>query len=448
MVRAGLSKSPSVNSLPSVAYGCLTSVPARAAVRLFLCSGSDYRKERGTTINLTDFTRFCTDKFDLRLKAQNLFEPRKRPEIPISRIFLLVVGALALRKQSFHQIDLFARNKGAKQWLGTRRSMVASDATLWRVLPQMNRLELRALVHQAYRLLRKKGHGKLELPSGRKIRAAAVDGTCWGKRYASAIEMIADAPVVLDFEPSVGEGHELATSEALLRRVFYQFHDLEGGLADIVLGDGIYITQRMLKLCRYELGTHLLVKTTELDSLLILKDAEALFTAAPEGTQGIERHRGLDAERGLSYEIWAASGFEHADFEEKLKVARVRIQPLKGEEEAETFWIITTDTSLSGPDMRELAHRRWAIENHGFRALNDAMNSKHVWTRGKNSEDTFEVLMLMMILSFMLVVAYHAQVDPDALWEKLRLRRLTLRHLGEEWLMTLYEAIPLWEDAG
>lgn len=72
----------------------------------------------------------------------------------------------------------------------------------------------------------------------------------------------------------------------------------------------------------------------------------------------------------------------------------------------------------------------------------------HVWTRGKNSEDTFEVLMLMMILSFMLVVAYHAQVDPDALWEKLRLRRLTLRHLAEDWLMTLYEAVPLWEDAG
>lgn len=439
---------PSVNSLPSVAYGCLTSVLARAVVCLFLCSGSDYRKERGTTINLSDFTRFCTDKFDLRLKAQSLFEPRKRPEIPISRIFLLVVGALALRKQSFHQIDLFARNKGAKKWLGTRRSMVASDATLWRVLPQMNRTELRSFVHQAYRLLRKRGHGKLELPSGRKIRAAAVDGTCWGKRYASAVELLGDAPVILDFEQAPGEGHELATSEAVLRRLFYQFHDLEGGLADIVLGDGLYITQKMLKLCRYELGTHLLVKTTELDSLLILKDAEALFNAQGEMARSVERHRGIDAVRGLSYEIWAAAGFEHTGFEEKLKVARVRIQPLKGEDVAETFWAITTDTTLSGLDMRELAHRRWAIENHGFRALNDAMNSKHVWTRGKNSEDIFEVLMLMMILSFMLVVAYHAQVDKEALWEKFRLRRLTLRHLAEEWLMSLEDTLALWTDTG
>jgi len=424
------------------------SVLARAAVRLFLCSGWDYRKEGGTTINLSDFTRFCTDKFDLRLKAQSLFEPRKRPEIPISRIFLLVVGALALRKQSFHQIDLFARNKGAKKWLGTGRPMVASDATLWRVLPRMNRSELRSFVFQAYRLLRKKGQGRLKLPSGRKIRAAAVDGTCWGKRYASAVEMVGEAPVVLDFEPAPGQGHELATSEAVLRRVFHEFHDLEGGLAEIVLGDGLYITQNMLKLCRHELGTHLLVKTTELDSLLILQDAEALFNASGEIAQGIERHRGLDVERGLSYEIWAASGFEHEGFDEALKVARVRIQPLKGQQETETFWIITTDATLCGQDMRELAHRRWTIENHGFRALNDAMNSKHVWTRGKNSEDIFEALMLMMILSFMLVVAYHAQVDPDALWEKFHLRRLTLRQLAEEWLMSLYDALPLWEDAG
>ncbi|MGH7430120.1 MAG: hypothetical protein ACREJ4_17435, partial [Candidatus Methylomirabilaceae bacterium] len=374
----------------------------------------------------------------MRLKAQSLFEPRKRPEIPVSRIFLLIVGALALRKQSFHQIDLFARHKGAKKWLGTGRPMVASDATLWRVLPHLNRFELRSFVHQAYRLLRKKGQGRLELPSGRKIRAVAVDGTCWGKRYASAVEMVGEAPVVLDFEPSAGEGHELATSEAVLRRVFYQFHDLEGGLADIVLGDGLYITEKMLKLCRHELGSHLLVKTTELDSLLILKDAEALFNASGDMAEGIERHCGIDAERGLSYEIWAAPGFEHAGFEDPLKVARVRIQPLKGEDAAETFWIITTDTTLSGLDMRELAHRRWTIENQGFRALNDAMNSKHVWTRGKNSADIFEALMLMMILSFLLVVAYHAQVDKDALWEKLRLRQLTLRQLAEEWLMSLY----------
>ena len=234
----------------------------------------------------------------------------------------------------------------------------------------------------------------------------------------------------------------------MLRRVFYPFRDLEGGLADIILGDGAYIAQNMLRLCRDELGTHLLVKAKELEILLVPKDAEALFNVPGDPAAGIEHHGGNDLERGFAYEIWAASGFVHEGFDGPLKVARVRTEPLKGKEGAETFWIVTTDTTLSGQDMRELAHRRWTIENQGFRALNDAMNSKHVWTRGKNAEDTFEGLMLMMTLSFMLVVAYHAQVDKDVLWKQFRLRRLTPKHLAQEWLISLHHALPLWADTG
>ena len=398
-------------------------------------------------MKLPDFARFCTDQFDLPRKAQSLFEPRKRPEIPVSRIFMLLVGGLAIQKKSFHQIDLFSRTTEAKRWLGSRRRMVVSDATLWRVLPLMNRAELRSFLHQAYRVLRKRGHGTLKLPSGRKIRAAAVDGTCWGKRYASAVEMLGEAGVLLDFELSPGQGHELATSEAVLRRVFAEFGDLEGGLADIVLGDGAYITEGMLRLCRKDLGTHLLVKTKELETLLILQDAEAIF-GAPDLDRQVEHERGMDSERNLRYEVWAASGFTHGTFEGELKVARVRTEPLKGSEKAETFWIVTTDAALTANDMRELAHRRWSIENHGFRALSEAMNAKHVWTRGEKSGQTFEVLMLIMLLSFLLVVAYHAQLEPERIWKQWRLRKVTLAWLADQWRMTLYNASPFWADAG
>ncbi len=349
---------------------------------------------------------------------------------------------MALRKQSFHQIDLFARTKEARRWLGSDRRMVASDATLWRVLPTMNRAELRAFVHKAYRLLRKQGHGSIELPSRRRIRAAAVDGTCWGgKRKASALEILGDPPVVLDFEVSPGEGHELATSATLLRRGAQEFGK---GFVDIVLGDGLYITQEMMKLCRQELGTHLLVKTKELDGLLILKDAEALFNASGE----VEHLEGVDLDRNLRFRVWAAGGFHHAEYPEELKVARVTTEPLKGKGERETFWIVSTDQTLSAGDMRELAHRRWSIENHGFRALNEAMNAKHVWTRGEHSAQTFEALMLMMLLSFLLVVAFHSSLHEEELWKKFRLRRLTLRQLAEGWLMSLHESEGLLAPTG
>jgi hypothetical protein len=100
--------------------------------------------------------------------------------------------------------------------------------------------------------------------------------------------------------------------------------------------------------------------------------------------------------------------------------------------------------ALAAEDMRELAQLRRSIENHGFRALNEAMNSKHVWTRGERAAEVFEALMLMMLLSFMLVVTYHAELDGEKLFRRWNLRRLTLKQLAEHWLMSIHEAEGLF----
>ena len=87
--------------------------------------------------------------------------------------------------------------------------------------------------------------------------------------------------------------------------------------------------------------------------------------------------------------------------------------------------------------MRELAHLRWSIENHAFRALSAAVDSKHRWMRGENSGKRFEVLMLLMFLAFTLLLAYHAQLDQDVLWKSFRLRKMTLAHLVECFILSL-----------
>ncbi len=189
---------------------------------------------------------------------------------------------------------------------------------------------------------------------------------------------------------------------------------------------------------------------TELDTLSILQDAEAIFRAGGEFSKEVETARGTDAERGFRYEVWAASGFHHTGFADSLKVARVRTHPLKGPRKGkiETFWIITTDLTLSADQMRELAHLRWSIENHAFRALNAAVNSKHVWARGEQAALTFEVLMLMMFLAFTLVLAYHAHLDREALWRAFRLRRVTLAYLVECWIVSLRTAAGAFSAGG
>lgn len=157
-------------------------------------------------LNLAQFSRYCNDKFHLRTKAQRLKEFRKDPQIPMATVFLLMVGSLAVGKRSFHQIDLFARQRDVRGWLGSDRVMVASDCTLWRVLPRMDRGQLREELQQAHALLRQQGQANLELPGGRTIRAVAVDGTVLAGRYASVLEPVGTGGAALDLEPCQGKG--------------------------------------------------------------------------------------------------------------------------------------------------------------------------------------------------------------------------------------------------
>ena len=373
-----------------------------------------------------------------------LKEYRKKPEIPMATIGLLMIGSLALRKQSLHQVDLFARQADVRRWMGSDRAMVASDCTFWRVLPRMDRAQLREEVQQANIRLNQQGNGKILLPGGREIPAAAVDGSTFGHREASVLEQLGRHAAVLDLEPSAGKGHELAASERVLRRTG-QRHGPR--FVDVVLGDGLYLTEPMMRLCG-QLGIHLLVKTQE-EGLLIVKDAEALFNA-PMMSRDVEHTQGTDVARGMAYEVWAASGFTHGQFPGKLKVARMRIRMLKGPRKGktQTWWIITTDVTLTAEQMRELAHRRWSIENHTFRALNQHMNSKHVWVRGQQADRAFEALMLLMVLAFVLVLAYREHLDREQVWATYRLRRLTLAYVTECLLLSLSGAAGLFSADG
>lgn len=133
-----------------------------------------------------------------------------------------------------------------------------------------------------------------------------------------------------------------------------------------------------------------------------------------------------------------------------LKVARVQLERLKGphRNSCEDFWIITTDQSLTALQMRELAHLRWSIENDAFRALSAATDSKHRWTRGKNSAAIFEVLMLLMFLALTLSLAYHAELDQTRLWEMFRSRRSTLAHLVDCFILSLQAAAGSFAPGG
>ena len=397
---------------------------------------------------MNHYLDFCKKNFDLLAMARKCPETRKQPSIPMPQIFLLMIIGLSMRRRSFHQIDQFARMPAVKRLLGSTRSMVASDATLGRVLPTLPVAAMRELAAANFVRWKQRGGHYLTLPSGRRIRLGIVDGTMFGRYYASCLQVRSDAgDCFVDLEVQPGRGHELYGSETVLKRAVGRHG---WSFVDLVAGDGLYMAAPFFRKARQN-HLHMLVKlkATEEGTLLILKAARALFDSG--STEGVERVEGVDEARGVRYRIQAASGFEHEGYDEAtLKVARVVEEPLKPSAGAhsETFWVVSTNESFKAIDLRELAHQRWSVENLGFKMLSDQMNSKHVWTRGKKSRQTIEVLMLLMFVAFTMVKAFEAALDERDLWMTWRLRKLTLEFLVRIWESTLTEASPLFEASG
>lgn len=412
--------------------------------------GAVCREEASAIANA--FLRFSTTKFNLLVMALRCTDPRKRPEIRMSTIFMFVVLGLALRRCSFLRMDDTARLGHWKQWFGTCRKMVVSDSTLLRLLPRMDVVQLRLFLREGYVRWKEKG-GYWTLASGRRIRLAVVDGSTFGKHSTSCFIVKADhGEYFLDHERWEKRGKELPCTTTLVERVlgFLQ--------VDMIGGDGLYVSAPFWKACRLK-KAHVYVKckVQEADRLEVLRDARALFDASNSAGE-IETAKGVDLDRNVSYEVQAAAGFQHAEYNGTVKVARIvekRLKPLppshRGSVDSRpvdpVFWVISTDETMSAQDMRELGHLRWTIENQGFKMLNEHMKSKRRWTRGKDSEKTFDALLLMMFLSFNLIKAFERSGDVQRTARRTGGKKLTL-HCAVEWiLVAIADAAPIPDTA-
>lgn len=313
-------------------------------------------------------------RFPLEQWKEAMRDARMRPHIPAGTIAQAVVEMVPRRQSSLLEVDQNGRLAEVKRWFGSSREMVVSDTTLSRSLARFALEPVREVLWQiaAWTVKRERMH--VELPSGREVRIATVDGSQWGDFPGCVLTLIGTrVDIVAGYAMSPGRGHELETSRELLREAVER---LGRGFVDLVVADGLYVTKHDFQAARDE-RYHLVVKTSE-ETLSVVKDARGLFFGeGQEHADGVERVCALDRKRMMCYEITAAPGFEWQGL--TLKVAHVRersLKPKKGHPDITEFWVITTDEQLSAEDMRELAHLRWNIENRTFRRLNHLVESK------------------------------------------------------------------------
>lgn len=374
--------------------------------------------------NLTNkFFTFANGLYTMYAAKSNMKDGRKSPQISPSVIFLSLILMVLFKKRSLLKLDQFMRTDSAKRFLGRGKHVAVSDTTIARSLSTYFLTPLRRYLKSVYTRACHNGKCKIDV-YGRKLKAACVDGSMFGGFYGCALQSLGQANLLLDIEPTTGKGKELPTTRTMLQRVF---HDYGDGFVDIFLLDALYKDKKTINLILSH-ESHVLVKTEE-TRLCIIKDADGLFTHWGDHP-GVEHIEGLDIDRMCEYELWSCGSFHHSGVDKTMKVAHVKESYIK-QDRHEDFWVLCTDESLSGLQLRELGHIRWRIENNGFKQFDEQTNCDHVYTHDAH---TFEVLMLTLFIGWNLLLLFNLE-DVKKGYEYAK---WTLDFLSELLLMWFY----------
>lgn len=339
---------------------------------------------------------------------------RRKPQITAGTIFEAIAYQAVLGKRSLLQEDQWLRTEEAKTLHKSKRPMVASDTTILKALGKWELEPTREASYARHLMLRDKGQSSVVLSTGRTIKLAIVDGTLQGVLGTSALAMAGEVYHLIDAEPSPGRGHELKTSRKLLRRAASV---LGKGFATHVVYDGLAANRIDLAFVHRRIGAHLVVKTQE-ETLEIIQSSKAVWEKLPEPTlqkAGVEIVEGLDAESSIRYKVYTQGGIIWDRLKEPLKLAWVQEKHLKGKYKGQTlsFWVISTDESLTAMECREIAHDRWAIETNGFKELNEQVGSKRRYIKNLKVK---EALVLIWGLGMSLLKAYQRFLDTQDEW--------------------------------
>jgi len=373
-------------------------------------------------MNAETFRRFVDKEYQLNHWANTQRDAaRKKPAVTAGMIFKACVFQAVLGIKSVLELDQKGRTKALRNLLGNDRDIATgSDSTILRAASAW---DMGPLMEAGYGLhsMARKGHGWTTLSTGRQVRLAVEDGSCFGGHWGSVLAFSGAVPHALDMEPYQKRGKELPASRPLMIRAARR---LGRGFATHLLYDGLMMCRADFRLAR-RLGMHLLVKTSEEKSLEIIASSKEAWTKLSERDMeraGVETARGYDSQRHVRYSLRAQAGIRWEGLQYPLKVAWVKETHLKGKYAGETFsfWVVTTDETLTPEELREMAHNRWTIENHQFKELNFQTGSKDGYIKNSHAKEAF---LRMGFLGLTLLKAFRLHLETLDEWRSWTVKK-------------------------
>ncbi len=309
-----------------------------------------------------------------------------------------------------------------------------------RSLEVMDLHSLRQILLASYRQGINSGQSKYQLRSGKR-RIGIIDGSGFGRFFASCFEIVGPTSLMVGLQPIPKRGKELPASYALLRRMKHQWsgrRKLNANFVDLILGDGLYLVAPFFNLCLGELNADVLIKTDD-TTRQIITDAMGLFKSKHQFLEGIVTAQGTDAVRMCHYQVTMAEGFFLEQVDADLTVAWVVFTHLRTGELTE-FWVITSAKKLLPQEVRELAHWRWDVENHGFKSLNQTVvtNGRSAAKRIYSHDPTAsEAILLILFIVFNLLGLFLLRVSQRLTYPGMKPTRLFRINLLRHYLIVL-----------
>lgn len=332
-----------------------------------------------TDWNLYSFQNYVRDtfpSFERSLNDQQDGRSASSITIDTSDLVFSFFFQTLLGQTSIHQLDQWLRGSMADELFERNASDPnGSDSTLLDAVDGWNLSDIRRSARHLVHSLRRQGSLSIDLPGQQTVRPAALDGSDFGGHLFSVLTYPgADVQAVGDLEPYDTLGDERGASFQLLQR--FKQSDETVGFTHLLL-DGLYMNRSSF-LRGIEMGFDPVIKTTqeELTCVQILQTLWADHQADENLPDSVTVIEGEDPCRGFEYEA-----LQHPHIKWNgltLNGIQIHITHTAGrfKGQTETYWVFTSDQTLSARALRQLAHHRWAIENNQFKELNELVGSK------------------------------------------------------------------------
>ena len=305
--------------------------------------------------------------FSLRARFARFRDIRKNPRIPLRDILLSLFLMPLFGHRSLLALDRACRTFEYKRLLGCKRTMLASDTTFARVLRWLDGVEVRRFQRSFLEDFQSDSLLRTRLVADAPARRLGIiDGSYMGGHWVSCLCLAGKINYPVIIRPYCKRGDELGTAS----EIFDEVHSKLGTAApELYLLDALYFTRHVFTRVK-KLKAHLLIKLKDAEYREVTKDAQNLF----DHFGGDRQQKGFDSQRWCHWSMQQTVG-QFAG--QTVQIVHLHeYYPKRTVNKTVDCWIVTTDLSLSLPEIRQAAHLRWQIETNVFKRLNHLGGTK------------------------------------------------------------------------